>query len=192
MDSNLTLPNLKFDNAAGAKPTAQEFHQILRAVIAQISNPQKTMSSEETERWTSFIFGLSDNFCASFVLPGSMSWNAMKDKITFLKTALEGIYQAALHVEGLFSQKLDPVGTLVVRLLNICNVLDVWLDGQVEIEDGIPSPTTLRELAFKALVAVLRSLGGSITRFCQPEEPRWKVLRILLTECTELVSGVSW
>jgi hypothetical protein len=60
------------------------------------------------------------------------------------------------------------------------NELDVWLDNQVEIEDGLPSPATLREKAFKALVEVLPSLGGNLTRVEQPEEPRRKTWRSLL------------
>jgi hypothetical protein len=76
-----------------------------------------------------------------------------------------------------------------VRLLNICIGLDVWLDSQVEIEDGLPSPASLREKAFKALVEVLRSLGGNVTRVEQPEEPRLMILRSLLSECIELVFG---
>jgi serine/threonine-protein kinase ATR len=192
MDSkHAALPNPKFDNVPGANTTPAQFHQYLRSLIEQSfnSNPPNRIHAADG-KWDTLILGLSDTFCGSFPLPGSISWNATREKITILETVLEFIYRAALHVDGLLSGKRDAVNTVVVRLLNICNVLDVWLDGQVEVEDGLPSPTTLREQAFKALVAFLRSLGGSITRPAQQEEPRWKVLRILLAECTELVFGV--
>jgi len=188
MNSNpnqVSLPN----------PTSEvvQFQQYLRSLIAQTfsGNPQDRIPDAD-RRWDTLILGLSDNFCASFLLPGSITWNALKEKITILETALEAIYLASLHVDGIFSGKRDGVGVLVVRLLNICNGLDVWLDSQVETGDGLPSPATLREKAFKALVEVLRSLGGSVPRVEQPEEPRWKILRSLLSECIELVSGMSW
>ncbi|KAF8329613.1 hypothetical protein F5887DRAFT_116131 [Amanita rubescens] len=165
-----------------------QFQQHLRSLVAQTFSGNRIPDAER--RWNTIILGLSDNFCASFLLPGSITWNALKEKITILETTLEAIYLASLHVEGIFSGKRDGVGVLVVRLLNICNGLDVWLDSQVEIEDGLPSPATLREKAFKALVGVLRSLGGNVTRIEQPEEPRWKILRSLLNECIELVSDI--
>jgi hypothetical protein len=56
----------------------------------------------------------------------------------------------------------------------------------------LPSPATLREKVFKALVEVLRSLGGNVTRVEQSEEPHWKILRNLLGECRELVSGITF
>ena len=167
-----------------------QFQQHLRSLVTQTFSGNRIPDPER--QWNAMILGLSDNFCASFLLPGSITWNALKEKITILETTLEAIYLASLHIDGIFSGKRDRVGVLVVRLLNICNVLDVWLDSQVEIEDSFPSPATLREKAFKALVEVLRSLGGNVTRVEQPEEPRWKILRSLLSECIELVSGVSW
>ena len=178
-------------NANQTNPT--EFQQYLRSLITQAfsGNPQDRIADAD-KGWDTVILGLSDNFCASFLLPGSITWNALKEKVTILETALEAIYLASLHVDGIFSGKRDGVGVLIVRLLNICNVLDVWLDSQVEIEDDLPSPVTLREKAFKALIEVLRSLGGNVTRVEQPGEPRWKILRSLLSECIELVSGMSW
>jgi hypothetical protein len=78
---------------------------------------------------------------------------------------------------------------IVVRLLNICNGLDRQPSGD---RGRLAFSSYAEGEAFKALVEVLRSLGGNVTRVEQPEEPRWKILRGLLGECIELVSGMSW
>jgi len=93
-----------------------QFQQHLRSLVAQTFSGNRIPDAER--RWNTIILGLSDNFCASFLLPGLITWNALKEKITILETTLEAIYLASLHVEGIFSEKRDGVGVLVLRLMS--------------------------------------------------------------------------
>ncbi|KAK2465988.1 hypothetical protein APHAL10511_001629 [Amanita phalloides] len=184
----MQLSNSKHDNMAGEGTTPEQFLQYLRNLLTQYLSDDTPNRIRHTDGdWDTVILGLSDNFFASFLLPGSIPWNAMKEKLILLDSALEIIHRAAQQVDGLFSGQHDAACNLCVRLVNLCNALDVWLDRDVEVEDGVPLPIELRDKSFKALIALLRYFGGNMVRIRQSEEPRWKVLRHLLNEFVQLV-----
>ncbi|KAF8622078.1 hypothetical protein AX15_007222 [Amanita polypyramis BW_CC] len=175
--------NSNFDNGTHA-----QFFQYLDFLKSQ--NLGGDHIRDVHKEWNTIILGFSDNFFTSFPLPASIQWNAIKDKIIILYATLEVIHLAAQRVDGLFSGRRDSVCNFFTRLLNLCNVLDVWLDCEVEVEDGIPTPSMLRDRSFQALVEVLRCLGGRVLITKPSEEPCWKFLRDLLNECADLVLDI--
>ncbi|KAF8638618.1 hypothetical protein AX17_002159 [Amanita inopinata Kibby_2008] len=166
----------------------EQLQDYLRTLMTQHFSGDPLIAIRDAKRdWDTLITGLSDNFLTSFPLPGSVPWSAMNEKTAFLEAILEIIFQASQRVEGIFTDKYDAVKNIFIRLLKFCNILDVWVEAGVEIEHGLPSPRTLREKCFQALVGVLRCLGGKIARSGLSKEPRWRYLRSILIECEELI-----
>ena len=181
--------DISIDNMTG-NTTPEQFLQHLRSLIAQEFSGDPSIRIRAADgNWDTVILGLSDHFFAFFPLPGSIPWGALQEKITLLDAASEIIYRASQRVDGLFTGQRDAVQVLFVRLLNLCNVLDVWLEAGIDLEHGIPSPNTLRGSTFRALVEVLRCLGGTIVAAGQSDEPRWKRLRDILNECIDIIDG---
>ncbi|KAM6496139.1 hypothetical protein JOM56_008845 [Amanita muscaria] len=186
-----SVPSTQLSNVTG-DATPEQFHQYMRSLITQHFSGDPSSRIPNASDWDNVILGFSNSFVAPFPLPEPIiTWNALKEKITLLDTALDIIFRASQQVDNLFTGQRDGVKKLFVQLLNLCNILDVWLEGDVDGEDGIPLPSILRKKSFQALVAVLRCLGGNVG-INQVDEPRWRILRDLLGETVNLIHGVVY
>ena len=102
-------------NANQTNPT--EFQQYLRSLIAQAfsGNPQDNIPDAD-RGWGTVILGLSDNFCASFLLPSSITWNTLKEKITILETCLWNFLFAIDCSAGIITRLPGPYALPVAIL----------------------------------------------------------------------------
>lgn len=184
-----SVPSTQLSNVTG-DATPEQFHQYMRSLITQHFSGDPSSRIPKASDWDNVILGFSNSFVAPFPLPEPIiTWNALKEKITLLDTALDIIFRASQQVDSLFTGQRDGVKKLFVQLLNLCNILDAWLEGDVDGEDGIPLPSILRKKSFQALVAVLRCLGGNVG-INQVDEPRWRILRDLLNETVNLIHDI--
>ncbi|KAI0938155.1 hypothetical protein AcV7_003428 [Taiwanofungus camphoratus] len=118
--------------------------------------------SNEVLSWTHLVSGLADHFLAYFPTPQELPWSAIHEKIKLTDISLRLIHRATERVELLFISSNDLAQNVFSRLLNLCYVLDIWVDVTVPKEDGYPSPEELQRKAVHTIVAVLRSLGGRL------------------------------
>ena len=183
------FPVPSFQNTDGdASP--KQFLSFLRNLIAQNldGDPSIRIPASEKDNWIPIIDGLSDHFLASFPTSNVVPWTAMHEKLGLIEITLEIIQRVTVRVDGLYSGPGDAAKKIFVRLLNLCNALDSWLDVDIVIEDDMLTPLRLRERALGVAVDLLRHLGG-ITTGGEPNTPPWKILRSILIECLDVAQG---
>jgi hypothetical protein len=185
------LPATQFPLSSNAKgddiPTPAEFHSYLHNLL---SDPTLTEGSstrilpDAHEKWVALFTGLSDNLLSFFPLPGDLVWGAFQEKVELIESSLEVIRRVSSRVKGIFvgSNTLDKI---LARLLNLCNVFEVWRTH--EVGGGVLTPLVIKEKAFEVLVGILRGLNNSGT---MDDNAMWRMSRKFLVECLELVHGM--
>lgn len=148
--------------------------------------------SNEVLSWTHLVSGLADHFLAYFPTPQELPWSAIHEKIKLTDISLRLIHRATERVELLFISSNDLAQNVFSRLLNLCYVLDIWVDVTVPKEDGYPSPEELQRKAVHTIVAVLRSLGGRLNVGSTKKTLlAHKTLKETLSECLACCNGAQ-
>jgi serine/threonine-protein kinase ATR len=177
------------DPHSNASP--QEFLDFLHNLVAQNldGDPAARIPAANKELWTTVVSGLSEQFLASFPSTDKVQWHVMHEKVKLAAASLDVIRRVSNRVEEVFHGPGDLARRTFARLLNFCNVVEMWLDVEFEQMDGLPTPRELADDALQTTLLVLRSLGGAVVHIAESKEPLWKTLRVILSESLDVVTG---
>lgn len=190
MTSSTPFPVPSFQNAASdASPT--QFLGFLKTLVSENleGDPSIRIPSTNRASWVTVISGLSDHFLASFPTLNVVPWNAMREKLELIEITLEIIQRVTIRVDAMYSSPDEAAKKTFVPLLSLCTALDSWIDADINIEDGILTPSHLRVKAFEAGVGILRHMGQAIATDGGSDESTWRSLKSILVECLEVVQG---
>lgn len=150
------------------------------------------ISPDDKDIYVALFTNFSNQIFAGFPSPKAepCQWHAHEGEIGEMVSALEVIQRSIVQVDGVFCGSGELPKKLFKSMLELYNVLDDWVESDVEESPGIPSPESLRRNLVQVIVEFLRSLGGSSAAAVMSEEPLWKTLRCILEECLGLVDGV--
>ena len=178
-------------NASSSNATPAQFLEFLRSLITQyLGDTSLRILSSAKAAWITIVDGLTDHFLGSFPLPDIVTWETMREKVEMTEATLEVIRRVFMRVEGIYNDSEILVRKMFVRLLDLCRILDVWVD--VGILPGAPvfTPGYIREKALGLLVFLLRGLGDNIPAPSDHQsQPSWKTLREILKECVDVCHG---
>ncbi|KAF9534592.1 hypothetical protein CPB83DRAFT_204155 [Crepidotus variabilis] len=184
--TQLPVAGLGVDNA-----TPAEFLDFLRSLTTLHLGDDRPRITDNTASWVTIVDGLTDHFLGTFPIPDIVAWGAMEEKVEVTRATLEVIRRAFLRVDGIHNSTEELLRKLFARLLDLCRVLDVWVEGLGE-EDGMTtSPRSLRDAAFSALKTVLRSFGDANPAPADQNQPMaWIFLRKALNEALDLCNDL--
>ncbi|KAF8961111.1 hypothetical protein BDZ97DRAFT_1258324 [Flammula alnicola] len=173
-------------NGADSNATPAEFLKFLRSLIIQYLGDDCPRITANKAAWVTIVNGLTDHLLGSFPLPDIVIWNTMEEKIVMTEVTLEVIRRVFLRVDGVYNGSEGLVRKMFARLLDLCQVLDVWTNREVVCAEGTFSPAQMNEKALNVLVSVLRGLGDSSAVLSEEHDPSWKTLRGVLKECLDV------
>ncbi|KAJ7784097.1 hypothetical protein B0H16DRAFT_289727 [Mycena metata] len=178
------------DPNSNASP--QEFLDFLRNLVAQSldGDPTVRIPAANKDVWVTVLSGLSETFLASFPSTDKVQWHVMHEKVKLAAASLDVIRRVSNRVEDIFHGPSDLARRTFARLLNFCNVVEMWLDVEFEPMEGLPTPRELANDALQTALLVLRSLGGAVVHIAESKVPLWKTLRAILAECLEIVTDL--
>ncbi|KAI0092138.1 hypothetical protein BDY19DRAFT_928481 [Irpex rosettiformis] len=182
------LPIPTFDPDA-SDASAVHLLEYLQNLSDQFASGNAQTSEDYRDECLHLIKSLNNYLLKRFPSPHEYVWSTLHERTKLTEVTLEFIPRATLCVGDIFHGKDSFAKSLVLRLLDVCHVLDVWLDvPDIPIEDGYSPPSVLRSKAVEAIVAVLRCLGNSVKRENENEgdnPPGWEMMRSLANECIE-------
>lgn len=190
MTSSTPFPVPSFQNSASdASPT--QFLGFLRTLVVENleGDPFIRIPSTDRASWVTVISGLSDHFLASFPTLNMAPWNAMREKLELIEITLEIIQRVTVRVDAMYSSPDEAAKKTFARLLSLCTALDSWIDADINVEDGVLTPSHLRVKAFEAGIGILRHMGQTITTDGGSDESTWRTLKNILVECLEVTQG---
>ncbi|KAF8214175.1 hypothetical protein K438DRAFT_1564073 [Mycena galopus ATCC 62051] len=184
------FPVPTFDDAH-SNATPQEFLDFLHNLVAQSldGDPAARIPAANKALWVTVVTGLSEQFLASFPSTDKVQWHVMHEKVKLAAASLDVIRRVSNRVEEVFHGPGDLAQRTFARLLNFCNVVEMWLDVEFEQMEGLPTPRELADDALQTTLLVLRSLGGAVVHIADSKAPLWKTLRIIIAECLDIVTG---
>jgi serine/threonine-protein kinase ATR len=167
----------------------EEFLDFLRALIKEHLNDSARISASNSESWVGVIQGLSDHFLTPLPSGHESTWAAIGEKIQLVEITLEVLQRATVRVESLYGGRTEFAKHMFVRLLELSNSLDSWMDVVFESPNNLLTPSELRAIVFQGVVSLLRCLGNGVTTPNDSEEPTWKILRTIVGECIDALNG---
>lgn len=179
-------------NGTDNNATPAEFLTFLRSLTAEyLGEKTKRITSDNKETWITIVDGMTDHLLGPFPQPDIVSWDTMKEKIVMTEATLEVIGRVFLRVDGIYDASGDLVKKLFARLIDLCRVLDIWIETDGFIDKDNITPNQLKERALAVLISILRGLGDGISLAPEQNKPYWQSLRDMLQECVETCNGVS-
>ncbi|KAF9450927.1 hypothetical protein P691DRAFT_418307 [Macrolepiota fuliginosa MF-IS2] len=165
----------------------ERFLDFLRTLVSQyLSDNAPRIPRSNRDAWITVINGLTDHLLTTFPTPGIVSWGALQEKVTSVFTTLDVVKRVFERVDGIYHDTAEMVKKVFARLLNLCLVLDLWVDIEIRLEEGLADPKILRKKGFEVLVTLLRGLGGNVLTTAGIVEASWRTLRVILNECLEV------
>lgn len=149
-------------------------------------DPARRIPATEQD-WVTVVIALTDSFLASFPTPDTVAWDGIRERIALVDAVLDLIHRVTERVDGIFTDPKRLADKLFVRLLDLCVVLEAWLEVDVSPLDVNLSPLALRTKANRVIIVILRSLGSS--SLGTVSEHLWKQLRRILIECLDIIRG---
>jgi serine/threonine-protein kinase ATR len=173
-------------NTADSNPG---FLGFVRSLIDDhLSEEPPRIPSSEKGAWVTAVDGLTDTLLGPFPLPDSASWTLIGERILVLDAVLEVILRVFLRVEEIYTNSERFVKKIFARLLDLCWVLEVWTEVEIDCGGELFSPNHMKDKAFGTLVTLLRGLDDS-PMHSEQQEPSWTTLRSILKEVLDVSSG---
>lgn len=180
----------EFNNVGGDSDPA-EFLKFLQAMITKyLSEDSPRIAESSKDAWVAIVDGLADNFLQSFPLPDMTLWNLMQEKVAMTETTLQIIQRVFSCVDGIYNNAEVLVKKMFKRLIDLCSVLDIWLETSTIYDDSPVSPTSMQTQASNIVVCFLRGMGNNSPLLSSDCEPSWKILRNILQECVDICQGI--
>lgn len=174
----------------GSDSDPAEFLKFLQATMNKyLSDDSPRITEDGKGVWVAIVDGLADSFLQSFPLPDMTLWSLMEEKVAMTETTLQIIQRVFSRVDGIFNNTEGLAKKLFKRLLDLCSVLDIWLETNMTYDDGIISPMSMKTRASNIIVCFLRGMGNNSPLLPNDCEPSWKILRNVLQECVDVCQG---
>lgn len=189
----IPIPTFQLEGSDDAASPANLL-EFVQGVLANFdSGDPSSTEPDKLVSWRHVISALTEGFLASFPTPQQLPWKAMHEKLILTEKSLQVISRIANSIDFLFVHPVDFAQRVIARLINLCLLLDLWIDMRVEKEERYLNPEELQRQAISASTAVLRSLGGSINmqkteKLIPPYETLRRVLMGGLGSCKGMLS----
>ncbi|KAF8165695.1 hypothetical protein B0H34DRAFT_248869 [Crassisporium funariophilum] len=166
--------------------TPAEFLEFLRSLITQyLGDACPRIPAANKAAWITIVDGLTDHFLGPFPSPDIVSWNTMQEKVEVTAMTLEVIGRVFRRVECIYNGSEQLVRKLFARLLDLCKVLDIWIDSKICGETTLSS-YNMKQKALALLTLILRGLGDNCPSPSDKSDLSWGVLRAILKECIDV------
>ena len=174
--SSTPFPLLTFQSSASADSPAA-LRDFLQQTIAdnQPVLPYK-IKHPHLETWIPILSGLSDYVLSSFPSISTGTWDILHEKAVLVNATVDVFHIFLQRFSNLFDTNSLVARKALVRLITLCHVLDCRNDGDVPVNNGIPSPKELREKCLTVAVEVMRYLGDSLGSG-SVGNPTWEAFR---------------
>ena len=178
-------------NSSSSNATPAQFLEFLRSLITQyLGETSPPILSSAKTAWVTIVDGLTDHFLGQFPLPDIVSWETMEEKVEMTEATLEVIKRVFMRVEGIYNGSEDLVRKMFARLVDLCRILDVWVDVGILSGDRAFTPGYIKEKALGLLIFLLRGLGDNSPSPSDHQcQPSWKTLGEILKECVGVCRG---
>jgi len=165
------------------------FLRFVRSLIDDhLSNEPPRISSSKKGAWVGAVNGLTDTLLGPFPLPGSASWTLIGERIMILDAVLEVILRVFLRVDDIYTNSEGFVRKVFARLLDLCWVLDVWTEVEIDCGGELFSPIHMKDKALGTLITLLRGLDDGPVH-SEKQEPSWNTLHSILKEVLDVSFG---
>jgi hypothetical protein len=134
------------------------------------------------------LSGLSDYVLSSFPSISTGTWDILHEKAILVNATVEVFHIFIHRFSNLFDAASHVACKALTRLIILCQVLDCRNDGDVSIEDNIPSPKQLREKCLTVATELMRYLGDSLGSG-GVETPTWETFRSVYAGCLGICEG---
>ena len=186
------LPLPAFQNGAGDSTRVPEhFLGHLRSVVSDVlsGGPPTRLCLGKKSDWVIFFVALSDSFMFLPLPEPNHSWSSWGQKISLIERTLEAVDRAFVLMDGIF---LDPEALLdkiLTRLLDLCNVFEVWANEEV-VDPNVPfTPHFMKDRTYKVFSGIVRRLGDSLATEAAVGKGMWSYLQTFIDKCLQLVHG---
>jgi hypothetical protein len=160
--SSTPFPLLTFQSSASADSPAA-LRDFLVQTIADNQPPLPyRIKHPHLETWIPILSGLSDYVLSSFPSISTGTWDILHEKAVLVNATVDVFHLFLQRFSNLFDTNTLVSRKALVRLITLCHVLDCRNDGDVPVNDGIPSPKELREKCLTVATEVMRYLGDSL------------------------------
>ncbi|KZT29390.1 hypothetical protein NEOLEDRAFT_595943 [Neolentinus lepideus HHB14362 ss-1] len=136
--------------------------------------------------WIPITTGLAEHFLIGFPSPGTLRWDLMPEKVKLAGLTTNMLQRVLVRVEGLFVGTGDYAVKIFNALFSLCFRLHVWPEIREDLPTDMPHPSKARAEVFKTMIAWARAFAGGLSTVGKNEQPCWKILKMILTSCTEL------
>ncbi|KAG7097441.1 hypothetical protein E1B28_004786 [Marasmius oreades] len=158
-------------------------------------NIEENDKSSSVQQLVNFINGLSGDILSKFSYTDGAEWQNMGDTVRVVELSLEVIQRVVPRARSVFFEQVGFLKALIVRLILVCNSLDLFAveaeGDEAVIASGAIEPKLLRDKAVLTIVSVFRCLGSEIPRGLRTEDSTRKALRALLEEMIVTCEGLS-
>ena len=145
--------------------------------------------------WVKIAEGLIDHFLKPIPLPDITTWKTLSERVSLLDTVLDCVGQMLRRVDQMLVYSEKFVRTLVVRALDIYNVLEAWVEvagENDEEEEGYLAPADVRNKALSFLVELLASLDACTLASPGQNTNAREWLKDIIKECIGVCHGSSF
>jgi hypothetical protein len=174
--SSTPFPLLTFQSSASADSPAALRDFLLQTIADNQPALPYRIKHPHLETWIPILSGLSDYVLSSFPSISTGTWDILHEKAVLVNATVDVFHIFLQRFSNLFDANTLVARKALVRLITLCHVLDCRNDGNVPVNDGIPSPKELREKCLTVATEVMRYLGDSLGSG-SAGNPTWEAFR---------------
>jgi hypothetical protein len=174
--SSTPFPLLTFQSSASTDSPAALRDFLLQTIADNQSGLSYRIKHPHLETWIPILSGLSDYVLSSFPSISTGTWDILHEKAVLVNATVDVFQLFLQRFSNLFDTTSLVARKALVRLIILCHVLDCRNDGDVSINDGIPSPKELREKCLTVATEAMRYLGDSLGSG-SVGNPTWEAFR---------------
>ncbi|KAF8914316.1 hypothetical protein CPB84DRAFT_80766 [Gymnopilus junonius] len=189
---NSLPPSTPFPVAGLNHEKEDQFVQFLRSLNKEyLDENLPRIPALDKDKWIAIVDGLSDVCLSTFPLPDSnTTWDATQQKIEAVDATLDVSKRVFRRVDCIYNSSEELVKKLLVRVVDICGALDLWIEADVPCGEQVLSPTQLKEKAVDVVASILRGFGDYIPLASDGQKPSWHILREMLRDCLDICNEV--
>ena len=174
--SSTPFPLLTFQSSASTDSPAALRDFLVQTIADNQPGLPYRIKHPHLETWIPILSGLSDYVLSSFPSISTGTWDILHEKAVLVNATVDVFHLFLQRFSNLFDTSSLVARKTLVRLMILCHVLDCRNDGDVSINDGIPSPKELREKCLTVAMEVMRYLGDNLGSG-SVGNPTWEAFR---------------
>ncbi len=186
--SSTPFPLLTFQSSASADSPAALRDFLLQTIADNQPPLPYRIKHPHLETWIPILSGLSDYVLSSFPSISTGTWDILHEKAVLVNATVDVFHLFLQRFSNLFDTDYLVARKALTRLITICHVLDFRNDGDVPVNDGIPSPKELREKCLTVATEVMRYLGDSLGSGSMGN-PTWEAFRSVFVGFVNIGEG---